>query len=80
MAGMLGMFGFGIPDPYWLFSTVLGAFLIYYSQKESKRLFQKRVDTGYNKEPRRKQRGISEGRLKLTTKAAASGGELDPKD
>jgi hypothetical protein len=33
-----------------------------------------------NKEPRRKQRGISEGRLKLTTKAAASGGELDPRD
>jgi len=32
-----------------------------------------------NKEPRRKQRGISEGRLTLTTKAAASGGELDPK-
>ena len=29
-----------------------------------------------NKEPRRKQRGISEGRLKLTTKAAAGRGEL----
>ena len=47
MAGMAGMFGFGIPDPYWLFSVVLGAFLIYYSQKESKRLSQKGLDTGY---------------------------------
>jgi len=47
VAGMAGMFGFGIPDPYWLFAALPGSCLVWYSLIEAKKLQQRGIQTGF---------------------------------